>query len=139
MRRALREILEVTDIALPSFDDEAQLWGDASPEETVGRIAQLDVAEIVVKNGSGEVLILSDGVVSRIATPEVDNICDTTGAGDSFNAGYLAGRLVGMAPQEACKLGQDLAGEIISHFGALAPQQALMRFRSVVGNHLAKS
>jgi hypothetical protein len=44
-----------------------------------------------------------------------------------------------MAPQEACKLGQDLAGEIISHFGALAPQQALMRFRSVVGNHLAKS
>jgi 2-dehydro-3-deoxygluconokinase len=139
MRRALCEILEVTDITLPSFDDEAQLWGDASPEETIGRLAQLGVAEIVVKNGSGEVLFLTDGVVSRVATPAVDNICDTTGAGDSFNAGYLAGRLVGMAPLEACKLGQDLAGEIISHFGALAPQQALVRFRTVVGNHLAKS
>ena len=140
MRPALREILEVTDIALPNFDDEARLWGDASPEETVRRLAELGVAEIVVKNGGGDVLA-SHVIVwfRRVATPEVDNICDTTGAGDSFNAGYLAGRLVGMAPLDACKLGQDLAGEIISHFGALAPQQALMRFRAVVGNHLAKS
>ncbi len=137
MRLALREILDVTDIALPSFDDEAQLWGDASPEETVSRLAQLGVAEFVVKNGGGDALIHADDVVSRIATPAVDAICDTTGAGDSFNAGYLAGRLVGMAPLDACKLGQDVAGEIISHFGALAPQEALMRFRTVIGNHLA--
>ena len=139
MRPALREILDVTDIALPSFDDEARLWGDPSPEETVRRLAELDVAEIAVKNGGGEVLLLSDSVISRVATPEVNNICDTTGAGDSFNAGYLAGRLVGMAPLEACKLGQGVAGEIISHFGALAPQQALKRFRTVVGDHLATS
>jgi 2-dehydro-3-deoxygluconokinase len=139
MRPALREILDVTDIALPSFDDEARLWGDPSPEETVRRLAELDVAEIAVKNGGGEVLLLSDSVISRVATPEVNNICDTTGAGDSFNAGYLAGRLVGMAPLEACELGQGVAGEIISHFGALAPQQALKRFRTVVGDHLATS
>ena len=98
MRPALREILDVTDIALPSFDDEARLWGDPSPEETVRRLAELDVAEIAVKNGGGEVLLLSDSVISRVATPEVNNICDTTGAGDSFNAGYLAGRLVGILP-----------------------------------------
>ena len=87
MRPALREILEVTDIALPSFDDEAQLWGDASPGETVRRLAQLGVAEIVVKNGGGDVLVHADSVVSQVATPEVDKICATTGAGDLFNAG----------------------------------------------------
>jgi len=55
-------------------------------------------------------------------TPKVSNLCDTTGAGDSFNAGYLAGRLVGMHPLAACKLGQGVAGEVIGHFGALAPE-----------------
>ena len=138
MRRALHEIVDVVDIALPSFDDEALLWGDASPDETIKRLARLGVQEIAIKNGGDEALLLSNGAVMRVPTPEVTKVCDTTGAGDSFNAGYLAGRIVGMTELEACRLGQAVAGEIISHFGALPPQQALERFRHVVGYHAAK-
>lgn len=130
MRRALSEILEVTDIALPSFDDEAQLWGDATPEETVWRLARLGVPEVVVKNGAEDVVVGVDGAVERVATPAVDAVRDTTGAGDSFNAGYLAGRLFGMAPLQACRLGQDVAGETIRHFGALTPREAMGRFHA---------
>jgi 2-dehydro-3-deoxygluconokinase len=137
MRRALHEIVDVVDIALPSFDDEAQLWGDASPDDTVKRLARLGVKEIAVKNGGGDAVLLSDDAITQVPTPEAANVCDTTGAGDSFNAGYLSGRIVGMAPLEACQLGQAVAGEIIRHFGALAPQQALDRFRRLVENRAA--
>jgi 2-dehydro-3-deoxygluconokinase len=139
MQRALREALDVTDIALPSFDDEVKLWGDANPEETVTRLTALGVREIAVKNGSEEVALFSNGMLTRVPTPVVSNICDTTGAGDSFNAGYLAGRLVGMAPLQACSLGQGVAGETISYFGALAPEHALERFHQHIQKRAEKN
>ncbi len=139
MRYALNQALEVTDIALPSFDDEAGLWGDADPEATVKRIAAAGVSEIAVKNGQGAVALYFDGTHRRVPTPPVGDVRDTTGAGDSFNAGYLAGRLVGMTAPEACGLAQAVAGEIIGHFGALAPDAALDRFRSQIRNHVGQT
>jgi len=139
MQHGLREALAVTDIALPSFDDEAKLWGDCDPEDTVKRMSAAGVREVVVKNGQDAVALFNGGSLTRVQTPEVSNIRDTTGAGDSFNAGYLADRLAGMAPLSACQLGQEMAGEIISHFGALAPESSLERFRTRIRDHIEKS
>jgi len=132
LREATRGMLEATDIALPSFDDEALVWGDADPDATISRIAAADVAEIVVKNGAGDVVALADGARTRAPAPAVTEIRDTTGAGDSFNAGYLAARFVGMAPREAVSVAQRVAGEVIGHFGALAPSEALVGVRETI-------
>lgn len=125
LRAATQAMLEVVDIALPSFDDEAAVWGDADPEATLARLEAAGVPEIVVKNGAGDVVYSVAERRGRLPTPEVANLRDTTGAGDSFNAGYLAGRLVGLDLRESCHLGQWVAGEVIGHYGALAPQEAL--------------
>ena len=139
MQRALRDALDVTDIALPSFDDEAKLWGDVDPIETVKRISTLGVREIAVKNGAEEIALFSDGVLTQVPPIKVVDIRDTTGAGDSFNSGYLAGRLVGMAQLDACKLGQGVAAEVIRHFGALAPEPSLNKFRLTVREHAQRA
>jgi 2-dehydro-3-deoxygluconokinase len=101
LREATSAMLQATDVALPSFDDEALVWNDADPDATISRMAATGVAEIVVKNGAGEVVALANGARARMPAPTVTEIRDTTGAGDSFNAGYLAARFVGMAPHEA--------------------------------------
>ena len=124
-RRACRDMLAVTDVALPSFDDEAAVWGDADPRATAARIGGLGVGEIVVKNGPGEVAIAFGGEVFTAPTPAAAQVRDTTGAGDSFNAGYLAARLAGGAPYEAATLGQEVARVVIGHTGALAPWEDL--------------
>jgi len=77
------------------------------------------------------------GLRGRLPTPEVRTIRDTTGAGDSFNAGYLAARLLGLDPEASCGFGQQVAGEVIGHFGALAPQEALGAFRQWLRKHAA--
>lgn len=125
IRSTLAEFMEVADIAVPSYDDEKTHWGDTSPEVTVSRYVEAGVAEVVVKNGSNDVLIHADGQHISIETPPVSGIRDTSGAGDAFNAGYLSARLNGEAPVEAVRKGQKVAGEVIRHFGARIPKEHL--------------
>jgi 2-dehydro-3-deoxygluconokinase len=132
LKAATRDMFEITDIALPSFDDEALIWGDADPEATVARIAALGVDEIVVKNGADDVSLHLGGRSWRAPTPPKTDILDTTGAGDAFNAGYLAARFMGMDSLAACAIAQGVAGEVIRCFGALAPVHALAGFRDAL-------
>ncbi len=116
------QVLALTDIALPSFDDEVAVWGDTSPEDTLARFAAAGVAEVAVKNGAGPVSVLADGQIRTLPTPEVKGIRDTTGAGDGFNAGYLSARLLGQTPQMAVLAGQRFSAEVIQHLGARLPR-----------------
>ena len=56
-RTVFIEALKRVDIALPTFDDEAVLWGDPSPEATVARLQAFGIGEIVVKNGPNSALV----------------------------------------------------------------------------------
>lgn len=120
-KKTLSRLIEITDIAMPSFDDEEALWGDKSPQMTLERFSNAGVAEIVVKNGAGPVSASSaHGTISR-DTPAVSGIRDTSGAGDAFNAGYLAARLAGSDQSGAIKAAQRMSSEVIRHFGARIP------------------
>jgi 2-dehydro-3-deoxygluconokinase len=50
---------------------------------------------------------------------------DTTAAGDSFNAGYLAARINGAMPRDAAAAGHRLAGAVIMAPGAVIPKDAM--------------
>ena len=80
---------------------------------------------MAVKDGAGPVAVYSDGVIQTLATPAVTGIVDTTGAGDGFNAGYLSARLLGQTPERAVRAGQRFSGEVIRHFGARLPKNAV--------------
>jgi 2-dehydro-3-deoxygluconokinase len=112
-------------VALPSFDDEAAHWPDRTPQDTVRRLASLGVREVAVKDGARPVLVHADGRDATRATPPVEGIRDTTGAGDAFNAGYLGARLVGRSPGEAVAAGQRLSALVIRNLGARAPKEAV--------------
>jgi sugar/nucleoside kinase (ribokinase family) len=58
---------------------------------------------------------------------------DTTGAGDLFAAGYLAGEARGLGPERSLKLGAIAAAEVIQHYGA-RPEADL---RALAGELLA--
>jgi 2-dehydro-3-deoxygluconokinase len=121
-RAVFMEALKRVDIALPTFDDEAVLWGDPSPETTVARLQAFGIGEIVVKNGPNSALVATAGVQQFVPVPEVMVPIDPTAAGDGFNAGYLAARLTGAAVAEAAAAAHRLAGDVIRHPGALVPR-----------------
>lgn len=122
MRQTSRRMLTHVDIALPSFDDEAAVWGDTTPDATIKRFAAAGVGEVAVKNGAAPVAVLSGGQTTTLPTPAVQGIRDTTGAGDGFNAGYLSARLKGRTPKVAVIAGQHFSAQVIRHLGARLPK-----------------
>ncbi|TMJ01603.1 MAG: sugar kinase [Alphaproteobacteria bacterium] len=123
-RTVFTEALKRVDIALPTFEDEAMLWGDANPEATVARLQAFGIGEIAVKNGSESALIADKSGREYVPVPQVVEPVDTTAAGDSFNAAYLAARLNGEAPVAAAQAAHALAAEKIRHRGAIMPRAA---------------
>lgn len=119
MRSVLTAAYGVSTVALPSFDDESKAFGNATPEAVAARIADCGVAEVIVKSGGGRCLVLSNDTLVSVPPEPVSEIVDTTGAGDSFNGGYLAARLTGQTPESSTRLAHRVAARVIAHPGAL--------------------
>ncbi len=120
MASTLTAAATIADIVLPTHGDEAPVFGDASPEATAERYLEIGASEVVVKNGAEPALVVTrDGVREYVPAPKADKVVDATGAGDSFNGGYLSARQRGIEPVEAAKLAHKVAGVVIGHKGAL--------------------
>ncbi len=109
----------VSTTALPSFEDEQTHFRDADPAATAKRYQDQGVQVSIVKDGPGNVLIVTPDN-HQTHTPEpATQVVDTTAAGDSFNAGYLVARLQGQSEPDAVAQGCALARKVIGARGAL--------------------
>jgi len=120
-RAVFSEALKRSDLALPTFDDEARLWGDATPEATIERLTTFGVKEVVVKHGPKSAIVYSNGKTSTVPVPAMLEPVDPTGAGDAFNGAFIAARLAGIEPEQAALAGHAMAADVLRHRGAIAP------------------
>lgn len=118
-RQVYRDMLAVADIVLASVDDLTPLFGARMHGELIDRMAAREVVLKLAEPGS---VVRFDGVEHRVKAEPVNSVVDTTAAGDSFSAAYLAARLGGATPVEAAKAGHRLAGVVVGYRGAIIPR-----------------
>ncbi len=125
-RATFERFFRLADLALPTFEDEQMLWGDAAPEATLARLHGWGIGELALKRGAdGARVVGADGSAIDVPCPRAVVAIDTTAAGDSFNAAYLAARLADAPPVDAARAGHALAGCVIQHRGAIIPANAM--------------
>ncbi len=114
-----------TDIALPTANDERLLFGDHTNEEVIERLRSWGIREIVLKRGEKGPIVADGTAIAEVPSVFVEQVVDTTAAGDSFNAGYLSARLRGASPLEAARNGSLLASTVVQHRGAIIPREVM--------------
>ena len=118
-REALTEMIGSGGVDLLFMNDHEalQLTGEAALGTALDLLSA-KVRTLVITRGAKGALGIQDGTCIEIPAAPVAEVVDTTGAGDLFAAGFLAGRCRGR-PLKAClEAGAVAAAEVISHFGA---------------------
>jgi len=105
------------DILFANEHELAALTDEAEFEAGIARLASKVPTLVVTRSERGAVAI-EDGERAEVAAEPVEQVVDTTGAGDLFAAGFLYGEVRGASLAQRLRLGAICAAEIISHYGA---------------------
>jgi sugar/nucleoside kinase (ribokinase family) len=102
------------------FANEAELvamTGEAEFEAGLSALAA-KVPLLVVTRGDQGAVAVAGAERARVPAEPIERLVDTTGAGDLFAAGFLAGQAKGLGLKASLKLGAIAAAEVIQHYGA---------------------
>ncbi len=117
----------ISDLVLPSYEDEQKTFGDKTPMETAQRYQSLGVKQIIVKNGENETLFVEGNKREIFPVPKVNDVVDTTAAGDSFNGAYLSEYMDTGDISKSILLAQKCAATVIREKGALIPFETIQK------------
>lgn len=123
----LREILGLLDLFMPNDAEARRLTGMAATDEAAALLREL-VPALVIKEGAAGARCWMGGQCFHAPALPVA-VVDTTGAGDVFNAAFIAARLAGV-PAEACLQQGTVAGSLSTQAaggGASAPDRIALR------------
>lgn len=128
-RQAYEAIYRVADLALPTDEDEALLFGQESKEALVARLHSYGVKSVVLKQGADGCWVCSEQESVHVSAVPTQ-VVDSTSAGDSFNAGFIAAKIKGENSEAAAQLANELASTVIQHRGAIIPSEAMPKQKS---------
>lgn len=110
-------------------EDEARAWTGDDDELAALRALSECCSVVVVKVGADGAWLRVDGEEQHIPAQTVEAVVDTTGAGDTWAAGFLAGYLRGAPWHECGLLGAQAAAAVVQVNGAMVPMEAWQPIR----------
>jgi sugar/nucleoside kinase (ribokinase family) len=121
------------DIVFANIHELKSLYQTGDEDTAVATLREEDVLGVVTRSGDGALVVTRDET-KAVPAQRIERLVDTTGAGDLFAAGFLAGLAQGLSKVDCARLGAVAAAEVIQHLGArpqtnlrdLARQQGLL-------------
>ncbi|MFZ2657344.1 MAG: carbohydrate kinase family protein [Victivallales bacterium] len=115
----LKEMLPHCDYFMPSCDDVASILPGLSPGQIADKLLSMGAKNVMLKMGAEGCLLCFDG--KKIKSPSMaGRIVDTTGAGDCWDAGFIAGLANGLSIEDAARTGSAAASMCMEHVGGCA-------------------
>ncbi|WNC72805.1 sugar kinase [Thalassotalea psychrophila] len=133
---ATDEIQAYVDIYLPGFEEEECLFGSTSPDGAVKRLLTTGVDEVVIKNGPENCILINNDHVENVEVTPSTDVVDTTGAGDTFNGGYIGARLSGLNPIDAINFAAKAASKILMIKGGVLQSKQLSELKASLNSKI---
>jgi sugar/nucleoside kinase (ribokinase family) len=129
----LAPCLPYVDYFAPSIEEAEKFSGETTPEKIADVFFDCGVSHVVIKLGKKGCYFRETKDAEGVFVPAypVENAADTTGAGDSFCAGFLFGLSRGMGMLESCKLGAAVGAHCVQAVGAttgIPPYETVQKF-----------
>jgi 2-dehydro-3-deoxygluconokinase len=122
-RAVFDDAFAASDLVLASREDLLPLYPNENDEQLLERIPCHEAVLKLLEPGS---IVRIEGVSREVRAERVmQPVVDTTAAGDSFAAAYIAARLAGAEPVEAAQAGHRLGGVVVCYPGAIIPSSAM--------------
>jgi sugar/nucleoside kinase (ribokinase family) len=107
------------DVLAPSCEDLSLLYPTLEPRDIALHLIGLGARTVVLKLGSAGCLVADEGAIYAVPAPPA-TVVDSTGAGDSFDAGLIAALLQGEKVRPAAEIATWVAARSLEAVGAAA-------------------
>lgn len=107
------------DIMFANEHEACALYQTPSLDAAMAEIARHSAIAVITRSAAGAV-VLANGQRLHVPGESVGKVVDTTGAGDMFAGGFLAGLVEGRPLADCARIGNLAAAEVITHYGARA-------------------
>ncbi len=114
----LSEIIGLVDIVLANRHETKLMTGLDDYRKAAAEIKELGPRIVVVKKGGEGVYVLSSDLEKEYSAYKVDEVVDTTGAGDAFAAGLIAGLVKGYSLEKSIKYALAVAALKVTRLGS---------------------
>lgn len=115
-RKVFEAVLPYCDVVLPSFEDLALLYPKLKPVELARRLQNLGARRVILKLGRRGCLVVTPK--ETVSIPSLaERVVDGTGAGDCFDAGFLAGLVHGLDDVTSARVGSAAAAACLRRVG----------------------
>lgn len=129
----LRDLFPYMDVFMPNEEEICLLTGDDDPVRNAVRLVERGVKTAVVKAGARGCIVGTKDGTAEIPAVKGIRCVDTTGAGDTFAAGFILGLCEGLPMEECARLGNAAASCCVEQIGATdgvrSPEQVMDRYR----------
>jgi sugar/nucleoside kinase (ribokinase family) len=115
----LRTVLPHTDLFLPNSDEAALILGETDPLRQARAFLELGAQRVVITLGKQGAVSISGSLAARLGAYAVECV-DSTGGGDAFSAGYIAGLLDGLPELDCLTLASAVGASCVRAIGTTA-------------------
>lgn len=121
VQNVVKQAVATASIVKVGHDEAQDIYGCNEPTDTVEMFSGFGDAALVVTDGAGRIVLHANGETNDVLFDVVVDVVDSTAAGDSFSAGFLAAQLGGASLRASAYAGQKLAARVIQFPGAIIP------------------
>ena len=126
--KSYQELLEICDTVFVGLDELRDIHGTTTVSEGQEFLANQGVEESIIRSGGSPCNIRFGKEHYEVAAVPLDEIVDSTAAGDSFSGAYMVARMAGCSPEQAARMAHRMAAYVIQYKGAIAPLAAMPDF-----------